>query len=160
MKKFTVLFIACLLFASCAFADVDLSGMSYDELVALKNKINLAMWQSEEWQEVTVPQGDWIVGEDIPEGTWEVKCADVDRRSVFMEYSDIKYGNLRPDGHIDYFSTGGAVEVYNPNHEDYRQGFITSAIIERQAGMVVRIDNYYAPAVFRTYNGKPDLGFK
>ena len=33
-------------------ADIDLSGMSYEELVALKDRINLAMWESDEWEEV------------------------------------------------------------------------------------------------------------
>ena len=49
---------------SCA-EDIDLSGMSIDELVELKDRINLAIWNSQEWEEVTVPQGEWIVGEDI-----------------------------------------------------------------------------------------------
>ena len=61
-------FVLVLTLAPAAFADVDLSGMSFDELVALKDQINLALWNSADWQEVTVPQGVWQVGADIPAG--------------------------------------------------------------------------------------------
>ena len=59
-------------------AAIDLSGMSYDELVALKDQINLAMWESEDWQEVTVPQGVYEVGVDIPAGHWTIKASETD----------------------------------------------------------------------------------
>ena len=76
MKKLVSFFLAALLICSAAAADpVDLSGMSYDELVALRDQINLAIWNSQEWQEVTVPEGIWIVGEDIPAGHWSIRVA-------------------------------------------------------------------------------------
>lgn len=52
MKKFVSLVVAfCLLFAvTSASAEVDLSGMTYAELVALKDQIDLAIWNSNEWQ--------------------------------------------------------------------------------------------------------------
>ena len=53
MKKLVALVLAIVLSAGIALAEgIDLSGMSYDELVALKDRINLAMWQSDEWQMV------------------------------------------------------------------------------------------------------------
>ncbi len=65
--------ILALIMTATTFADIDLSGMTYDELVALKDQINLAIWNSEEWQEVEVPQGVWEVGADIPAGKWEIR---------------------------------------------------------------------------------------
>lgn len=64
MKKALSLFLAIMLLIVSipAMADVDLTGMTYAELVALKDQINLAIWNSSEWQEVTVPQGVWKVG--------------------------------------------------------------------------------------------------
>lgn len=75
MKRITSLIIALILVLSISavcFADnsaqtadaaqIDLSAMTYEELVALKDKINLAMWESKDWEEVTVPQGVWTVG--------------------------------------------------------------------------------------------------
>ena len=57
MKKILplLIIIAILLSASTSIADVDISNLSYDELVILKDKINLAIWNSYEWQEVQVP---------------------------------------------------------------------------------------------------------
>ena len=76
-----------MMMVSCACAeDIDLSGLSYAELVALKDRINLAMWESEEWQEVTVPDGIWEVGKDIPAGTWTVSVPG--RSYLWVRYGD------------------------------------------------------------------------
>ena len=73
MKRFFCLLFVLVLLPVVSFADLpDLSGLSYDELVQLRDKINLAIWNSEEWQEVTVPIGVWVVGEDIPVGHWSI----------------------------------------------------------------------------------------
>ena len=67
-----------LLFSVSTFASaetIDLSGLSYDELIALKQKLNLAIAQSDEWKQVTVPIGNYIVGEDIPAGVYTVAHA-------------------------------------------------------------------------------------
>ena len=69
MKKVITILITLALILSLsvsALADFDLSGLSFEELVALKDQINLAIWNSEKWQEVEVPHGVWLVGEDIP----------------------------------------------------------------------------------------------
>lgn len=53
-----------------------IQGMSYDELVSLNKQINLAIMQSDEWREITVPIGEYIVGEDIPAGTYTVTTGE------------------------------------------------------------------------------------
>lgn len=69
MKKFIfILAIALLLSTTVAIADVDISGLSYDELVALVNKAQMEMMKMDKWQEVVVPEGIYIIGEDIPAG--------------------------------------------------------------------------------------------
>lgn len=63
MKKIFALLLALFLLPAFSLADIpDISGLSYDELVQLNNQINLAMWNSEEWQEVTVPPGTYQIG--------------------------------------------------------------------------------------------------
>lgn len=65
-----------LLLTLCIFASaesIDLSGMSYDELLELRQAVELAIWNSDGWQEVEVPAGIYVIGEDIPEGRWTVK---------------------------------------------------------------------------------------
>ena len=50
----------------------DVSSLSFSDLIKLQEEINLALWNSDEWQEVTVPAGLYQVGRDIPAGTWVV----------------------------------------------------------------------------------------
>ena len=77
MKRTIAMVIVFLLVLSdITFAEVDLSGMSYDELVILKDRIDKTIWDSQEWQEVTVPQGLYKIGEDIPAGKWTILASD------------------------------------------------------------------------------------
>lgn len=140
---------------------IDLSGMSYDELVALKDQINLAIWNSQEWQEVTVPQGVWQVGVDIPAGTWTVKCADVGRSNYGMRYCYLLWGEqLTSDGRkISQDGPWGLVYLYNPNHEAYEEGNLTEYTLTFKDGEYIVITPGFNKAVFTPYSGKPSLGF-
>lgn len=153
----SILFVFILCIAPFASADsFDLSGFSYDDLVALKNQINLAIWNSHEWQEVTVPQGVWKVGEDIPAGHWTVKCAPEWRSTnvEWGEYLDDAGEDIRWKGR---YSWGN--RVYNPSHKYFDIGDgITEYSFEARNGEYIVIKN--APAVFTPYAGKPSLGFK
>lgn len=133
------------------YADVDLSGMSYDELVALKDKINRAIWDSEEWQEVEVPQGVWAVGEDIPAGKWTIKA-------IPGGNAYIKVGDTVKDGGTDV-KANYTVDIYDPGHRGYKEGTsLTESTVDLVAGQYVSIN--YANAIFMPYAGKPTLGFK
>ena len=72
MKKLVALLTLCALLTVPALAEIDLSGMSFDELLALKEQVNRALWDSEEWQEVVVPAGAYTVGKEIPAGYWTI----------------------------------------------------------------------------------------
>ena len=162
MKKVLVALLVVAMMISTAMAEgIDLSGLSYDELVALKDRINLAIWESEEWQEVTVPQGRWIVGEDIPAGKWTIKCADVNRESIMMQSTSIQWGeSLDDDGDISWSGRQGYEIVHNPYSKYYDEGKITEVTLDFQEGDIVDIETSGAPAVFTPYAGKPSLGFK
>ena len=76
MKRFFCLLFALVLLPVVSLADLpDISSLSYVELVQLRNQINLAMWNSQQWQEVSVPPGIWEIGVDIPAGHWSVRPA-------------------------------------------------------------------------------------
>jgi hypothetical protein len=157
MKKVLALVLVLLTLSSVAFAaTIDLSGMSYAELVALKDKINLAIWNSQEWQEVTVPQGVWKVGEDIPAGHWTVKCADGWRKT------EVNWGEkLSDSGESISWSGRNSVYnyVYNPNHKYFEKGDgITEYSFEVRNGDYIVIDS--GDCVFMPYAGKSSLGFK
>lgn len=155
MKRIVTLLLLLCALSIPALAEVDLSGMTYDELVALKDQINLAMWSSQEWQEVTVPQGVWEIGEDIPEGHWTIKPADGVWTSV--QYGSVldtngKELSYRSD---DYYSE----TMVSPSSRVYEEGKDPTQIdIDAKAGAYICIDN--GDAVFTPYAGKPSLGFK
>lgn len=160
MKKITSLILAvCLTLTIGTYATAttfDLSGMSYADLVALKDQINIAMWECQEWQEVEVPQGVWEVGKDIPVGHWTIKCAG-------ESYTCINLGTvLDESGHdIDVWNSRfyfGDM-IYNPNSRSFDPDSDKASIdFDLKMGTFVIIDN--ASAIFTPYSGKPNLGFK
>lgn len=139
-----------------------LDSMTFDELVALHDQINLAIWKSREWQEVTVPHGVWKVGEDIPAGTWTVRCADTGRNSYMMKECHVSWGEyLSEDGqNVRWRGRYDLVTIYNPNNEDFKEGQLIEYTLTVKDGDYIIIDTSYNKAVFTPYAGKPDLGFK
>ena len=154
MKKlFTLILAVCMALSVAAADSIDLSGMSFDELVALKEQINLAIWNCQEWQEVTVPQGLYIVGEDIPEGTWTIKPAT-------NHFTVIKFGDkLEPNGiEVAYSKNYGSGEAYSKDSRVTNASDPLEFTFTAKKGDYIQVD--YAPALFTPYTGKPDLGFK
>lgn len=155
MKKLVALLVLLLLLPLAAQADVDLTGMSFSELVALKEKIDFTLWQMDDWQEVTVPQGIWKIGEDIPEGHWTIKAYP-------GSYAYVRYGNaLEANGQeISYKSNNYYSEsVHHPDSYSYEEGQDRLQIdIELKNGSYIAITS--GDVVFTPYTGKPSLGFK
>lgn len=79
-KHLTILALAaalCLALTAAA-EPVDLNGMSFEELLALRDAVERALWDSPEWATVEMPAGLYHVGEDIPAGRYEIRLADAD----------------------------------------------------------------------------------
>lgn len=155
MKKILPLILALLCFAGVASAEANaLSGMNYEELVALKDRINLAIWNSKEWQEVEVPKGVWVIGQDIPAGKWTIKAAD--GLTTMMEWGDVldESGNgLSWSGRIYEMEL-----LYSVNYEYYEKGKSTEVTWDLKDGQYFIVE--YGIAVFSPYSGKQSLGFK
>ena len=155
MKKvitICITFVLILSLAPSAFAEVDLSGMSFDELVALRDQVDLAIWNSQEWQEVEVPQGLYKVGTDIPVGKWTI-------RAPYGEANSVKIGSQLDDNGTDVNYRGDSRMICGENFT----GFVLSSAcdfwtVELRDDQYVCITN--GPAVFTPYAGKPALGFK
>lgn len=80
MKKFisiTLVLVMCLAFVTTAFADVDLSGMSVDELNALIESAQNAILQK--GGDIVIAEGSYKVGDDIAPGTYEFMSANPDK---------------------------------------------------------------------------------
>lgn len=133
---------------------IDLSGLSYDELVALKEKIDIAIWNSKEWQEVEVPKGVWVVGEDIPAGKWTIKAAD--GITAFIFWGDM----LDATGtSISYNAKVYESEyLYSETYRYYEKGEATTVTWDLKKGQYFIVED--GIALFTPYSGKPSLGFK
>lgn len=135
-------------------AALELSQLSYQELTELKDHIDLAIWNSREWQEVVVPEGVWKVGEDIPAGHWVisalgantvVRCGTkLDETKKEVTYGDFYFWKMihNPD----------AVVNFNPDND------ASEFDIDLPEGCYVSIER--GRVVFTPYAGKPSLGFK
>lgn len=119
-----VLFIAL---SSAVAEDIDLSSLSFDDLSVLRARCQVEMMARDEWQEVEVPQGVYIVGKDIPEGKWTLYC-----RTGYM--SVVSFGDtLDAAGQMVIWSLGGRQaneNVYNLNYKNYREGSRTEWTVD------------------------------
>ena len=88
MKKLiTVVLILALLLLSASLADLpDVSGLSYDELLALRDLVNDAILASPENDKIELVPGVWAVGVDFPAGTWLV--SPLDNQIMHLWYGD------------------------------------------------------------------------
>lgn len=76
MKKIASLFLAFMLMLclfSAAYAETNLSEMTYSDLLDLQKELVKEIMSRPEWKEVVVPAGTWIVGEDIPAGVYSFR---------------------------------------------------------------------------------------
>lgn len=160
MKRFLALLFLLVFLPVFSYADLpDISGLSFDELVELKEEINKAIVNSKEWQEVTVFNGVWQVGFSIPAGKWTVKPVSVDPslRTVNITYCD-GLNAAGTDGsvansNIIYYNQSIAFEGTEQAVE-----YPTSLDIDCKEGMYIIIN--HGMVSFTPYAGKPDLGFK
>lgn len=145
MKRLAFVFALLMAFIpAIVMADVDLSGMSYDELVTLSKQVGMAIMQSEDFDSVTVPKGVWEVGVDIPEGTWIITPAN--------QMCIIVYGKSIDDtgNDMNQFASGNSsADLYNSND---------SWKITAKSGNYICVK--IGPAVFTTDTGSTGLGFK
>lgn len=75
MKRlFAVCMILVLICAaiSASAGTLDLSSMTYQDLVQLQRKVVFEIMGRPEWRQVTVPAGTWRVGDDIPAGYYSI----------------------------------------------------------------------------------------
>lgn len=151
MKKLiTIIMILTLALPVIALADLpDISSLTFNELVQLREQINLAIWNSQEWQEVTVPIGVWKIGEDIPIGKWTIAISpDAEDWCELFYCSKLDNTGLRADW-------GSNVFFYCQLESD---GDTRSVDIDCKDGTYIIVER--VPVIFRPYSGKPDLGFK
>lgn len=150
MKKFVGLVLALILICSFAVAEVDLTGMTFDELVELRQKVDAAIFASDGWQEVSVPAGIYKIGEDIPAGKWVVTPVKGSTAFIDLGKSIDDNGMEIADGFYNetITSESDSYAAYNNVRE---------VTLDLQDGTYIEIDN--SNVIFTPFKGH-NLGFK
>lgn len=155
MKKFLAFVLLLAFFATPAVAEsIDLSGLSFDELVSLRDRINLALWESSDWQEATVPQGVWEIGKDIPAGHWTIR--PVDGYGTSISYGDVlnESQQISRDGNVKITAV-----LVSPSYSFFNENENKTEIdIDMKTGYFLIVDS--GSAVLTPYAGKQALDFK
>ena len=74
MKKILALTFALLLLVTSAYAAApDLTNYTFEELLEIQRLLTAEIMSRDEWKEVAVPPGTYIVGIDIPAGIYTVE---------------------------------------------------------------------------------------
>ncbi len=133
-----------------------LYNKSLNDLVELQRMITMAMWNTEDWQEVIVPIGVYEFGVDIPAKHWSISVPD-------GEYTIVSWVTKLDESGKDYdyddelYGTGIMSKTYK--HYDKHNGDYPAVIdIDAKDGtyLIVEMGN----VVFTPFTGKPALGFK
>lgn len=123
----------------------DFSAMSYSELTDLKDKINLAMWNSQEWQEVMVPEGVYVIGKDIPAGKWTISAPEK-LYSVQIAVGPKLFDNGRVN-YDNFYALYGKENTLNKENE----GRTTFISIELKKDQYISIED--GSAIFTPFTG-------
>ena len=158
MKKLlSVLLLLCLL-PVLSFADIpDLSSLSFDELITLRQQVNLALWQSDSWQSVEVPAGFYQIGADIPAGRWTITpAADVRFNLCYADKANASLSDIG-SGWDGVNGWNGVLSSKKNADGTWRDPeYFHSVDLLLTDGWYIR---FSGTAVFTPYIGKPDLGF-
>lgn len=99
MKRFLCfLVMVILVIPSLACAEIDIKTLSTDELLSLKLLIIQELIDRGEVKSATVPAGEYIVGEDIPAGSYSMSTDQILVTVVVNEYDGMYV--ITPDNGI------------------------------------------------------------
>lgn len=148
----SLVLLCCLALPVCA-EKINLSALTWEELLDLKAQITMEQLTRDEWQEVEVPQGVYKVGEDIPAGKWTIRCKT---GSMLLFAWSAELDESGQD--IDYYVVHDTAYLRNPDDKFYEDGDNIEYTFDAIDGHYIVIEE--APATFTPFTGKPDLGFK
>ena len=152
MKRFFAFMITLCVFFSCAFAEgFDLSSLSYDELVSLVDQAQRQIMFSDGWQEVEVPPGTYLIGEDIPEGKWTITAKNTHAPEISLFEPDERN---KTDPDLRLFNLVYGITLIGTNHSYYSDGKMSSTTMKLQNGQSFSVSN--GNVIFTPYKG---LGF-
>ena len=96
-----VLLLALILALAVPASAAKVSEMTYEELIQLRHRVDQEIISRPEWKETIVPSGRYIVGEDIPVGSYSIKLPEGEVYANFIVFG-IEYGNYKDNGGLLY----------------------------------------------------------
>ncbi len=153
MKKLVslILCMALLLISLPALAQIDLSSLSFDELLSLNTQVVTEITSRAEWKEVTVPAGVYEVGVDIPVGYWTISASE---GFTIMISCGNKLNSARSE--IPYEARYDTIQISHPTASYYQYNPVPSVSWNLNAGDYVVIED--GAVIFTPYL-RPALGF-
>lgn len=157
-KSICILVSVILLMAAPWKAKADLSEYSFEMLIQIREVIAQELTRRPEWKEVTVPQGTWKVGQDIPAGHWTISASEGNGPWVIigsaLEANGLDVDSWKSSMDGSYYKA----ELESPTYIFYKEGKSQPFFdIELKEGLFVQVK--YASVVFSPFIGKPTLGF-
>lgn len=132
MKKLAAAILTVLLLMSTAYAaDIDISGLTFDELLDLQKQVSDALWASPEWQDVAVPAGVYQIGVDIPAGRWELRAQDGYGWIYYGESDGVGINTDWDAQYLTFYLVSDDIEGFESNR---------SAVINMQDGYFIQLD--------------------
>ena len=151
--------IALLLFLSLLVAPIEnaealFDDFTFEQLIQAQELISKEMRTRPEWREVTVPQGVWEVGKDIPTGHWLISAyPGTYARVTIGDTLNISQKTVSWDS--DFFYT---TNIVSQEYRSFKENSDKPSFdIELKAGLYVVVEN--GSVVFSPFIGKPQLGF-
>lgn len=122
MKKLLALILVAMMVAFHASAEnVNLDGMSVEQLQSLQDRIQKALWNHPDIEEVTVPAGLYQIGKDIPAGKWQIFALPSAKAKI--DYGS-KLNSSKTS--VSWVSSGDSKTVYGTRYWAYDEGDLTS----------------------------------
>ena len=128
---------------------VDLASMSLEDLQALQLRVLEAMWQTDAWQFVEVPEGAY----EIPAGKWTLTAREGEYASIKV-VSKLNTTGTREANNAQTYAYQVIASVSSFMHDDYPSESFTLTLAE---GMFLIIED--APVIFTPPAG-PAFTFK
>ena len=126
--------LSVLIIPICAAEDIDITNLNYNELIALRDKVELALFGTFLKDGVTLPMGDYIGGVDIPVGSYIIISPVVENlKNTIITFASYK-SETENDEYIDRENFKNQGETYKIT---VKEGMLLSfSRIGSQAGYI------------------------
>lgn len=135
MKRVLLSVLAICMLFGFACAEVDLSGMSVDELVELSNAVTDELYSREGSLQLLF-DGDYVVGKDIPEGDYIITNFGDDSQLFVWVYKSVELK--------DEYDRDSSGKDYHDYFERYNMSGKSHIRVSLSEGQVLSVGGYHS----------------